>query len=67
VTFAVAPIIFGLDKFFRVLADWPDHLAPWINDIAPGSGQGFMYAVSVIEVLAGTDIALRDWVSCLRR
>jgi hypothetical protein len=33
--FTVAPIAFGLDKFFNVLVEWPKYLAPWINDIAP--------------------------------
>jgi uncharacterized membrane protein YphA (DoxX/SURF4 family) len=58
-TFTVAPITFGLDKFFNVLADWPDYLAPWINDIAPGSGHDFLYAVGVIEVLAGVTVAVK--------
>jgi uncharacterized membrane protein YphA (DoxX/SURF4 family) len=58
-TFTVVPIIFGLDKFFNALADWPDYLAPWVNDLAPGSGQDFMYAVGVIEVLAGVIVALK--------
>ena len=44
--FTVAPIAFGLDKFFNVLVDWPIYLAPWVNDIAPGSGQDFMYVVA---------------------
>ena len=57
--FAVAPIAFGLDKFFNVLVDWPIYLAPWINDIAPGSGQDFMYLVGVIEILAGVLVALK--------
>ena len=39
--------------------DWPDYLAPWINDIAPGSGQDFMYLVGVIEILAGVAVALK--------
>jgi len=47
--FTVAPIAFGLDKFFNVLVHWPDYLAPWINDIAPGTGQQFMYVVGVTE------------------
>src|SRR3954468_24178232 len=33
-TFTVAPIAFGIDKFFNVMVDWPNYLAPWINDIA---------------------------------
>ena len=53
IAFTVAPIAFGLDKFFNVLVDWPIYLAPWINDIAPGSGQDFMYFVGVTEILAG--------------
>ena len=57
--FTVAPIAFGLDKFFNVLVDWPIYLAPWINDIAPGSGQDFMYLVGGVEVLAGLLVAIR--------
>jgi uncharacterized membrane protein YphA (DoxX/SURF4 family) len=57
--FAVAPIAFGLDKFFNVMVDWPVYLAPWINDIAPGSGQDFMYLVGGVEILAGVLVALK--------
>jgi hypothetical protein len=57
--FTVAPIAFGLDKFFNVMVDWPTYLAPWIDDIAPGSAQDFMYAVGVIEILAGIVVGLR--------
>jgi uncharacterized membrane protein YphA (DoxX/SURF4 family) len=51
--FTVAPILFGLDKFFNWSVDWPDYLAGWINDIVPGSGQDFMYFVGGVEILAG--------------
>jgi uncharacterized membrane protein YphA (DoxX/SURF4 family) len=57
--FTVAPIAFGLDKFFNVMVDWPNYLAPWINDIAPGTGQEFMYVVGAIEILAGIIVALK--------
>jgi hypothetical protein len=57
--FTVAPIAFGLDKFFNVLVDWPTYLAPWINDIAPGTGQEFMYVVGATEILAGVIVGLR--------
>ena len=57
--FTVAPIAFGLDKFFNVMVDWPNYLAPWINDIAPGTGQEFMYFVGVTEILAGVIVALK--------
>ena len=57
--FTVAPIAFGLDKFFNVLVHWPNYLAPWINDIAPGSGQDFMYLVGGIEILEGLLVAIK--------
>ena len=59
VGFAVAPILFGLDKFANVLVDWPVYLAPWVNDIAPGSGQDFMYVVGAVEILAGLAVAIK--------
>src|SRR5215207_9211433 len=59
IAFAVAPIAFGLDKFFNVMVDWPQYLAPWVNDIAPGSGQDFMYVVGGIEILAGVLVAVK--------
>ena len=59
IAFTVAPIAFGLDKFVNVLVEWPLYLAPWINDIAPGSGQDFMYFVGAIEILAGVAVALK--------
>jgi hypothetical protein len=51
--FAAAPILFGLDKFFDVMVNWEIYLAPWINDIVPGSGAEAMYAVGVVEIIAG--------------
>lgn len=51
--FTVAPILFGLDKFANLLTDWPHYLAPWINGIVPGTAQQAMYAVGVVEIVAG--------------
>src|ERR1041384_1525730 len=51
--FTVAPVLFGLDKFANLLVDWPAYLAPWIDDLVPGSAQAAMYAVGVIEIVAG--------------
>jgi len=56
--FTVAPIIFGLDKFTNLLVDWPIYLAPWIDGIMPGTAQQAMYAVGVIEVVAGIAVAI---------
>jgi uncharacterized membrane protein YphA (DoxX/SURF4 family) len=57
--FAVAPVLFGLDKFFDLLVDWPKYLAPWVNDVAPGSAQDFMYVVGGVEIVAGLAVALK--------
>jgi len=57
--FTVAPILFGLDKFFNLLTDWPGYLAPWIDGIVPGTAQQAMYAVGVIEIVAGLLVAVR--------
>jgi uncharacterized membrane protein YphA (DoxX/SURF4 family) len=56
--FTVAPVLFGVDKFFNWSVHWPDYLAGWINDIVPGSGQDFMYAVGGIEIAAGLLVAI---------
>jgi hypothetical protein len=60
--FTVAPILFGLDKFFNWTVEWPDYLAPWINNIVPGSAQDFMYFVGVVEIAAGVLVALVPWI-----
>jgi uncharacterized membrane protein YphA (DoxX/SURF4 family) len=57
--FTVAPIVFGLDKFTNVLVDWTQYLAPWINDIIPGTASDAMYLVGVIEIVAGVVVGLR--------
>jgi uncharacterized membrane protein YphA (DoxX/SURF4 family) len=57
--FTVAPIAFGLDKFLNLLTDWPGYLAPFVDRIVPGTAQQAMYAVGVIEVVAGLLVAAR--------
>ena len=56
--FTVAPIVFGFDKFFNVLTDWPSYLAPFVNDITPGNAHQAMLAVGVVEIVAGLVVAL---------
>jgi uncharacterized membrane protein YphA (DoxX/SURF4 family) len=56
--FTVAPILFGLDKFFNWSVQWPDYLAGWINSIVPGTGQEFMYFVGGVEIAAGILVLL---------
>ena len=59
VAFAVAPIAFGIDKFANVMVHWPKYLAPWINDIVPGTAQQAIYAVGVIEIAAGLAVLVK--------
>jgi hypothetical protein len=57
--FTIAPIAFGLDKFFNLLTDdWAVYLAPWVNDIVPGTAHQAMLAVGVIEIVAGLVVAI---------
>jgi uncharacterized membrane protein YphA (DoxX/SURF4 family) len=66
VGFVVAPILFGLDKFFNWSVRWPEYLAPWIDRIVPGTAQEFMYVVGVIEIVAGIAVLLSPrWGSLL--
>jgi uncharacterized membrane protein YphA (DoxX/SURF4 family) len=52
--FVVLPILMGLDKFAEVMNDnWSAYLASEYNDIIPGSAQDAMYAVGIVEILAG--------------
>jgi uncharacterized membrane protein YphA (DoxX/SURF4 family) len=59
IAFTVAPIAFGLDKFFNVMVNWERYLAPWINNIVPGSASTAMHLVGVVEIVAGISVALK--------
>ncbi|MGN6275659.1 MAG: hypothetical protein ACTHNP_06990 [Solirubrobacterales bacterium] len=59
IAFTVAPILFGLDKFFNVMVNWEQYLAPWINEIIPGSATTAMHLVGAIEIVAGVFVALK--------
>ena len=57
--FVVAPVLFGVDKFFNWMTYWPQYL--WagfphlFGHVAP---QDFMYAVGVVEIVAGVTVFL---------
>ena len=57
ITFIVAPIIAGLDKFANLLADWEQYLTPPVANMLPVSGPVFMRAAGVVEVIAGLLVA----------
>jgi hypothetical protein len=56
--FTVAPILFGLDKFFHVLVDWDVYLAPEFTDVFNAEAHTLMYTVGVIEIVAGIVVAV---------
>jgi uncharacterized membrane protein YphA (DoxX/SURF4 family) len=57
--FTVAPILAGLDKFFHVLVNWDQYLAPTVNNLLGGNGHAFMLVAGVIEIVAGIGVFLR--------
>jgi len=63
--FTVAPVLFGLDKFTNILTDWTGYLAPIVPDTLHLPGQTVMYAVGVIEIIAGILVALRPRIGSL--
>jgi uncharacterized membrane protein YphA (DoxX/SURF4 family) len=66
VGFVVAPILAGIDKFFDWMVNWSRYLAPWIDDLMPGTARDFMIAVGVIEILAGVVVLVSPkWGSLL--
>lgn len=60
VTYGLVPFLAGLDKFFNLLADWPQYLSPLVTGLLPASPQTFMYAVGVIEMAVGV-LVLTRW------
>lgn len=65
VGFTAAPILFGLDKFFGLMVDWPIYLWSGIASALPGSAQQIMLAVGVIEIVAGVLVAVRPRIGGL--
>lgn len=63
--FTVAPIAFGLDKFAGLLTDWEQYLAPWVDDIVPGTAHEAMLLVGVVEVVAGIAVAVAPRLGAL--
>lgn len=56
--FTVAPILFGLDKYARLLTDnWERYLAPWMDNLIPGDAHTAMLIVGAVEIVAGLVVA----------
>ncbi|MDQ4503282.1 hypothetical protein [Sinomonas sp. ASV322] len=64
--YTVAPILFGLDKFFNILTNWPAYLAPAATQVVPVTPSAFMYGVGVVEIVAGLIVAWKPrWGSLI--
>jgi uncharacterized membrane protein YphA (DoxX/SURF4 family) len=57
--YTAIPLTMGIDKYFNGLVYWPKYLADWVNNIAPGTAQQFMYFVGGVEILAGVLVLLK--------
>ena len=55
--FTVAPILFGLDKFFNLMTDWTRFLPDLVTNVVDGST--VMAIVGVIEIVAGVGVWFR--------
>lgn len=57
--FVAAPILMGADKFFDLLCNWEQYLAPSLLGLSPLSAAATMRAVGVVEIAAGLIVALK--------
>jgi hypothetical protein len=57
--FIAAPIIAGLDKFFHILVDWTQYLAPIVPRLTGINAATFMMIVGIIEIVAGIVVAVK--------
>ena len=61
--FTAVPILTGLDKFFDLLCNWDQYLAPWIARLSPIGGHGLMLVAGAIEIAAGVLVALKPKIA----
>jgi uncharacterized membrane protein HdeD (DUF308 family) len=59
ITFVIAPIVAGLDKFFYLLANWSSYIAPFALKMVHNHDRGFMAIVGVIEIIAGLGVIFK--------
>ena len=57
--FVVAPVVAGLDKFFYLLTNWSNYIAPFVMQFINHHDRGFMTFVGIVEVVAGIGVLFR--------
>src|SRR5437870_5388359 len=60
--FVALPVLAGLDKFFHLLVNCDQYLAPVVTQVLPVTPHAFMLAVGVSEIAAGVLVALRPQI-----
>jgi uncharacterized membrane protein len=60
--FTAAPILAGLDKFFDLLGNWDQYLAPTVAKVLPFSAHTFMLIVGAIEIVAGLGVLIKPGI-----
>jgi uncharacterized membrane protein YphA (DoxX/SURF4 family) len=74
ITYAVVPIVAGLDKFTNLLTNWPDYLGANIRSMLPVEPAAFMKVIGVVEIIAGILVILKPvfgaylvmvWLICI--
>lgn len=63
--FAVAPILFGLDKFFDWMVSWDRYLWPRVADWFNASPSDVMHVVGVVEIIAGVLVLVAPRIGSL--
>jgi hypothetical protein len=58
-TYGLAAIIVGADKFFHFLVNWHKYLSPLISAVLPYTITEQMYAIGIIEIIAGVIVLSR--------
>lgn len=53
ISLGLVAFLAGLDKFFNLLTDWTEYLAPQVSSLVPLSAPTMMGIAGVIEMVAG--------------
>lgn len=57
--FTALPILAGADKFFHLLVNWNQYVAPLVSRLIGGHVRGFMDLAGIVEMAAGVLVAAR--------
>jgi hypothetical protein len=57
--FVALPTLAGIDKFFHMLTNWDQYLAPAAEKMLPFSGHTFMLIAGIVELCAALLVAVR--------